>query len=695
VVTSRPPRTRRTRGKRWVLATAFLFATLIRAAAQEPLVAWTEVVPRAPTAGERFQLHIHVDAAPQAEIRVLGTIWPAGVRYVSGPTLRQESRPSLETVLSYTLEARRTGSYSLDGFLVRIDDEAIFTRSTTIQVVAGSARRTKPTARWVLSAVEAVVGESLGVDLIVTQYGALRLAELIETPAPRNAWLERYDSAKAIELSAATSGGGGPADAASVRYQVPVASFLLTPTRAGTLNLPVARIQLGSATGPTTTVFSEPASVGVLLAPAEAAATGAVGDFQFRNWLEEEATPAGHAITLHIEVSGTGNVRFVRLPEPETQGLPAGTSTRTEELTLSAEGYRGTVRVSYVFTGLSAGTYAIHVPEVVSYTPSAGVLRHHRGFDQKIEVAAPVTPRQQIADRGLPRPLNGNQLQVSCAPVATRGRSYLLLLPAPLLTLALLGRPRRRGDARNRRLQLRLPAVVVSAAALLVALVPSADVQHWAVAPLVDAGNAALNNGDLVAAEAAYRAAASRAECPGAMWYNLGLVATAADQTPSAIAWLRAASRANLAEVDTRAELRRIEAAAALSGQHGIAPFIHADLPFAGFITVYSLAVVVLGLLLRAGRVGWLITLILLTMIGAGLLATTVASVIHERQPLAVATSAILKRVPIDAASDWVALQPGTTLAVRGAHGEYDLVRTARGLDAWVRRGTTIPVVRN
>ena len=82
----------------------------------------------------------------------------------------------------------------------------------------------------------------------------------------------------------------------------------------------------------------------------------------------------------------------------------------------------------------------------------------------------------------------------------------------------------------------------------------------------------------------------------------------------------------------------------------------------------------------------------LLLLAGAALGGLTVASVGDGQQPLLVARDTTLKRVPLDVASDWVALQPGTTLSHRGSHGEYDLVRTARGLDAWVRRGSTVEV---
>ena len=92
--------------------------------AQQATATWTELSPRTPETGQPFRLDIHITTVPTSAIRVLAADWPAGIRVLGGPELRDpDSSGDAATTLSYSLEARRSGSYLIEGFLVRLDDE--------------------------------------------------------------------------------------------------------------------------------------------------------------------------------------------------------------------------------------------------------------------------------------------------------------------------------------------------------------------------------------------------------------------------------------------------------------------------------------------------------------------------------------------------------------------------------------------
>ena len=655
------------------------------AGAQEPIAAWTEVMPRAPTAGSPFTLQIHVQAAPQSEIRVLDAEWPAGIRYLSGPTLEGAGSDG-ETLISYRLEARRTGDYVLDGFLVRIDSEALFTRATPVRVVAGSARRPKPTAQWVLDATSAIVGQTVALDLVVGQRDALRLPEAIEVQAPRNAWFERYRGNATIELE----------DVGEERtYRVPVGNYLLTPTRPGPLTVPSARIVLAGEDGEPITVFSPALTIAVEPAPEVIGDSGAIGRYQYGVVVATEPTSAGQPLTVVVSIAGSGSLKFVQPPTLAVAGLPPATIEREDDVAAGPDGYQGTIVVTHRFFDVPAGRYRLVAADLPTYDPVIGRVQVLSGASRELFVSGETASDTPPAGR---QPLLASAHGATCAARATQPRSYLLLLPAPLLVLGWLlwrrtvraDRGRRATVARGVGLLLGTGALIATAA--VVALRPAPVERHFAVAGLIEAGNAALAGGSLLSAESAYGAAATRGACPVVAWHNLAVVAESAGDTPRAISWLRAIARYGMHDLDVRPWLAEVEQNAGLSGQHRVAPFIDPDLPFAGIVVAVSLAVGALALLLRTRRVGPLITLVLLLLAGAAMGGLTVASVGDGQQPLLVARDTTLKRVPLDVASDWVALQPGTTLAHRGSHGEYDLVRTARGLDAWVRRGSTVEV---
>ena len=308
------PGTDRRRRRAALLGAALLAAGVVPVGAQTVARAWTELEPPQPVAGDSFRLQIHVRGGRLDSMRVLEPALPDGLQWISGPEAQPVAGAPLqprERVISYTLRARRAGRYVLDGFLVRLASESLYTTDTVFVVVEVAPAAAKPTVAWIPARTRAVVGETVSLQLVLGQSPALQLPERVEVRPPSDGWFEQYRGQVAISEQVAAGGR---------LYRVPLAAYLLTPTRAGTITVPSARVTLQLGDIPTV-LFSEAVTLEVGAAPPEIAATGAVGALQARTWIEQRQLPAGLEVAVHTAVSGTGNHRFATLPEPDAAGL--------------------------------------------------------------------------------------------------------------------------------------------------------------------------------------------------------------------------------------------------------------------------------------------------------------------------------------------------------------------------------------
>ena len=547
--TERPcPRACRRAGR---LGTALLSAAVLAVAAaavqgQAGPRAWTELSPPQPMAGEPFRVLLHVRGIGLDAIRVLEPRLPAGVEWAGGPELLPPADGAAHPparVIAYTLRARRTGRYLLDGFLVRLTARSLYTRATELEVVeAAAAPPARPAVAWIPGRRRAVAGETVSVQLVLLQAPALQLPDRIEVRPPRDSRFERYRGEVAI--SEQMSGGRRV-------YRVPLAAYLLTPTAAGTVTLPAARVTLPAAEGPLV-LQSEAMTLEVAAAPPDIAATGAVGTLRVRSWIDERRLPEGLEVTANVTVTGTGNHRFIEPPEPRAAGMTLVDRTVHQDLTLHDAGYRGRIHGVYRYHVTRPGTYSIQVPEFAYYdTGRATVVRvpgrahvvRFRGAQAAAAAGAGGGPGRALAP-----PPPGWIMRRGCVPPWRFWPHYLLLLPGGLLAAAALRTgPRGAGGERGpgRALPLAGALAVAAAGSGVTAALPAVTLEprEQAQAALAHAAQA-YQREDYAAAGAAFAAVQRRFDCFAGVSYNRALAERALGDDAAAIAAVRAAIRA-------------------------------------------------------------------------------------------------------------------------------------------------------
>ena len=685
------------------LLVAGLLLWSVPAPAQVDPRAWVEVAPARPMAGAEFRLDIHVSGMLLDSLRVTAPAPPPNLEFVSGPRLVPPAATTLATdgmvvgadattgapvvqrrVVTYTVRASRPGRYLLDGFLIGLAGKVVSTRETPVQVLEPPPEETgTPVVRWELTRHEALVGETISVHLVLVRWDELRLAERIEVEPPAASRFERYTGAATIAEQDGPAGRG---------YRIPLASYLLTPTRAGPITVAPAKVTLATAAG-SATLLSEAVRVAVREPPPEIAASGAIGSLRAQARIERRPHPEGAEVTVAISVEGSGNHRFVTLPEPRADGMAPLDRVLRDELVAQDSGYTGQVVALHRYLATAPGRYRVEVPEFVSFDSRTGTVRRDPGLTRVLELTAPMA-----ADGAVPPPsaVDGIALR-RCRPPWRSARSYLLLLPGPLIGGCLaLARKRRPAAVAG----VAVAAVAVTAVALAPATVTAPEAAQRVAA---EAERAYLRH-DYAVAEAGYRDLREQLGCHPAPSYNLALAALGRGDDADAIGWLREALRRAPLERRYRALLRQVERRAGLETQHRPMPFVPPVVPFHALLLVAGCVVAVAGhhpageRVLRRLRSGVparmqaeerrearprLAVLLAAAVLFAGVLGM---AVVDQARTIVVVGDTELRRIPHRDAVPWLALPAGTTLEVRGEHGEHLLVRTGYGLDAWVSR---------
>ncbi len=137
------------------------------------------------------------------------------------------------------------------------------------------------------------------------------------------------------------------------------------------------------------TVTSDPLTVTVNPLPAGPSDfSGAVGRFDLRSTITSTNVKENDAITLHIDVSGNGNIKLINAPKLT---LPADFEVydpKTQSnFTASAEGINGHISFDYLFLPRFAGDYTVPPVNFVYFDPASGKYVTKSSQEFKIHVA--------------------------------------------------------------------------------------------------------------------------------------------------------------------------------------------------------------------------------------------------------------------------------------------------------------------
>ncbi|MDP5077851.1 MAG: BatD family protein [Nonlabens sp.] len=185
---------------------------------------------------------------------------------------------------------------------------------------------------------------------------------------------------------------------------------------------------------------------------------GAVGQLDFAVSLDKAALKAGESLTAKVKVSGSGNLKFLEIPKLVTpQSLEVFEPARTDNVTTSISGMRGSVVDDYTIVPQFGGKYKIPQVEFSYFDPTTEKFVTIKSEELLVEVDGPpptsaaVASNKNVIDAVSPfafikndttlQPKSESQFFNSAAYWAILG-GLVLLLP-----LALLVRNRREAMA--------------------------------------------------------------------------------------------------------------------------------------------------------------------------------------------------------------------------------------------------------
>lgn len=126
-----------------------------------------------------------------------------------------------------------------------------------------------------------------------------------------------------------------------------------------------------------------------LPSPQPADFSGAVGTFSIASDLPAAKYESNHASSIVYTVTGTGNIKYVKLPELNDiypKELEVFTPTANVETTVGSSNVSGKVKFDYSFMPLETGIFQIPAVRFVYFNPSTGRYEHSEAKGYTISV---------------------------------------------------------------------------------------------------------------------------------------------------------------------------------------------------------------------------------------------------------------------------------------------------------------------
>ncbi|MFP4431320.1 MAG: hypothetical protein ACLFPV_08730 [Spirochaetaceae bacterium] len=618
-----------------------------------------------PRVGDTLRLTISLDRllGPEIEpeIEIEEPDYPEIIRKTRGPVVQSVvrgpfgPRDEVTQVISFDFRCVEAGFAVLPGFLIRSDEEVISTDPYLISVgVEEGPWWVPPTPAWEPAEEELVVGQTTLVSLNLTRSADFAFPERIDVESPENAVFEEVTglgSVTELELLGQRL------------LSYPVATYLITPTAVGTLEIPPAVTEVRGLSRSTDAV-----SLAVRPVPEAAAESGAVGRFQVEASVSDDRVALGEHVTLSIVVSGEGNLSYLEFPEIEAPGFLVTDRMETFDAEPTAQGYRGrrTLEVRLQATD-TAEAQNVQVSPFVYYDTGSRSVRTLSLGSFRVEVFD--AGDAVVSPEAFPYRLLSDEEREAVAPrdFYLKPWFYLLLLPPVLLSIL-------------------LPALRTSGIVALLAIT--------ALAPRVDAqggeseaevARRLYQSGVLGSAYETLAPIAEESTDPGIL-YNFAILAYQMDIAGEGIYYLREAIRLQPSFSIARDALAYMERSLGLENQVPPSRRIHPD----RYLVIFIILAYILGglaLLPLKYRSGFhTVVIVLVTIALLATLGGMGLSIRRLREPTVVVSASFgeVRRIPQDTAEPWVRFPEGTALIARDRHEEYFLVETGSEITGWI-----------
>ncbi len=649
-------------GKRSPLLSLLFLATLSGSAFAQLTV---ESLPELPLAGRPVSVQYRLDA-PAAGLLVPPLLEP-GLDVLD---LRSRERFDGSRIVELVLVVSDPGRYVLPP--LRWTGPQSELESPEVLLEVRDARRPADPVperlRWVVPEEGLVVGQTGLVTLELVNMVDPSFPDQTTIPLPQGALAEEVVGLGAISAREVSD---------TELFDVPVATFLVTPTTEGTLTMPRAEASISGRR-----IVTQPAEFPVRL-DERIGSSGAVGDFQVSLEAPEGPVIIGRTARITVTLEGTGNLEYLTAPTFSITGATELSITEQVNASPTVAGYEGrrTIVAEYLFP--RAGQYQLRVEPYRWLDPAIDSIRLSSPLVRAIDVVAPAGT---VAERQDP------QLQlIPPAQMQAYERSewyrepwaWALFLPGPgsLLVLWLLARP-----GRGR-----------SAGAGLLGLLLLTGAVAWAqtrpVSPVVSNAFEQFQAGHFAEARAGYLTALNGSPADGPLHFNLGVLGFLENEPSDAIFHLRTAVRYNPQSELFRFTLLDLERRLNLDQQWGLPFPLYPGIPVIVILAIWNGVFVILALPFRRGGSAFIVVAVLcIFLIGAAVLFGVTQRSRDAAVGVVGADGGDMKRIPDDRVEPWLEFEPGAALALGVENGAFTLVRTTFGVEGWMRTAQLRPV---
>lgn len=618
---------------------------------------------------DRIYVIILVDHNIPNEVKVAVPDFPRGVVLTHGPyrsLYADESSSNLpaRTRVMYYLRGDRTGRFIIDPFKISVGEVTVHTKPAILEVGNYKNRQLYVPIEiaWEIEEKDVYVGQSVPVTLQLLNQREISLIESYSVTRPRGAFFEEIPGFGDIETVAVGS---------KYLYNIPVASFMFTPSQSGRLFIPAATVAAVDQSTESTTV-----RVDVKSLPADVRSSGAVGSFLYLAWIDSARLDSGSLGTLSVRVQGEGNLNYLNIPSPDFGDLVQTEKVEVLDIQPTATGYTGYRLVEYSYFSDTAGSYLISIPPFYSFDPAKGDVERLEGHSFRVTYAAGQEVAPVDAESipfGLP---SINEMTKPGVLNAYRNPlAYLWLIPAPLTFFVLLVLKRR-------------GIFFISVVWLLLGAGGTIQTR----CPDLDTGKRAFKAENYEGAlDAFLRCSAELGVRPG-LFYALSLTEFQLEAYDDAMFFVRSAIKMSPHKRAYWDYYGWLHAHLNLEKPIHPAGRLHPDVFLYLMIGLFSLGFLARGLYLLRRHGTYIVAFLLCMLLTAGSLGGLIFTAVQYSRNSGIVYSqdAQVRKIPSLTASEWISFPTSQSVRVLDASQDFYLVETGFGLKGWVEKNNIL-----
>jgi hypothetical protein len=612
-----------------------------------------EIAPNPVGRGDLFTMTIILDHSSSSDVEFPLKEQPEQLLLWRGPYIRSfidsgkngESRRKVR--ITTTFKAQRSGRMIIPELSVIVGGVLYKTEPKLLRVGLYKSRKLyiPLEVEWRSAFEDIYAGEAVPLFLMVKNQEVVSLFDQTRVAIPRDGFFER-----AVGLGDINQLGFG----GIVLYDIPAASYIYTSPVPGAVKIPAAGVDGDGITGWTADLHLQIKPV-----PTQISATGAIGNFDYSVELNSREVSVGDELILSVEVVGTGNLNYLKIPEPEITGGFLVSREEIDDYSQSIFGYSGSKSVVWTYNSTSSGDINIKMPGFSFLNKDSGVIETFPERTRQVTVSeAQVKSVQAVVETVTFSVIDDEAgLVHEWQNYYKEKTSYIWLFPSGvffLLTRLLKGR--------RTFIALILTVIIMVAGVSLIG----------SISGRLDSGSE-----NTVVSSVYYNTAVGL--------YNDGNLPASLHNFRTAV-YLQPMSRLYLESLEYVEEQTEDFSSIPPSVR------LHPDLFF--FLLAAAVNLFFLIAFIRSNKPGGAVSVVFIMLMFAVIVFSGFLFYTHlVRQPLTGIVSGentSIKKIPRESAEDWLPLSPGISARILDESGNYKLIETGMGVKGWIEQSYII-----